>query len=977
MTQVKLSPFDWPEAIAETRGRQLVVAGPGTGKTEFLVRRVGHIVEAGLAQPSQIVVLTFSRRASARLDRRINETTGSGTVPVDVGTFHALALRTIETVSGGERPVPLTTPEQVAVVRTVLAEEDPANWPVPYRGILTSHVFSEEVADFLLRCSERLLTPADLAERARDRADWRGLPGLYARYLEHLSDTGRTDYGVLLSTAVDILGSQEGMEVVDNFRFVLVDEYQDTTPAQAAMADLLASAHGNLTVAGDPYQSIFSFRGAELRNVAAFSDHPDTKRIVLSSSFRVPAEIMESALRIVSGGELPGSAGVVSPATHAGRSEAYLFDQETAEAEWIAREVEHAIHVEGVSPSAIAVLVRSKKELLNELSRALTRRSVPHDPPDSRLVDHPGVKIFGDLGAVAVGDAEGSLSPTASVRVDQAMRRLLLGPLVGLTISQERSIARDRLSGPKRWADVLATQLPARQGLIQLISNAEWATGVNAADGFWRAWSLIDGLEEIVRDPRRAEWRRAWAAFAQMLSRQAERDPSVTLARFFEMVDEEGFEATPLIAHRMESRRVTLTTLHQAKGLEFDIVFIANAVEGVFPDLRRSRRMLRPELLSPERTTDPAAQHLFQLQEEMRLAYTAMTRARKRVVWSATEAGVDQGERRPSRFLVAAAGDSPLGPPTIEEREPVTIAEAETMLRRTLIDVSAPPARRLAAASVLAAPARPWWDPRRFAGVPRPGPDTGVVGEAFWLSPSQAVSYRDCPRRYVLERRLRLGDSTSVYAHFGELAHEILEKAEREVIGTGERHATLRRVLQILDETWAHADFGSPALTEAWKEKAVAMLTKLYEHWPGRGQPIDVERTVEKDIAGVPWTGRVDRLERNDEGTRVVDYKTSGRAMTRDDAAESIQLAFYALAVRETGEEVIASEMWYPRTTAASVTTRGLAMHMVDEVEDRLVDIAERITAEDWAPRVSKSCDKCDFKHSCPAWPEGRGAFLP
>ena len=123
-----------------------------------------------------------------------------------------------------------------------------------------------------------------------------------------------------------------------------------------------------------------------MRNIAAFTEqHPDARRIVLGRSLRVPAQILDSALRIVSAGDLPGSAGPVAPAAHAGRVETYVFDQETAEADWIARDIEHQIRVEGREPSTIAVLVRSKREMLNELSRALDRRNVPHDSPETRL----------------------------------------------------------------------------------------------------------------------------------------------------------------------------------------------------------------------------------------------------------------------------------------------------------------------------------------------------------------------------------------------------------------------------------------------------------------------------------------------------------------------------------------------------------------------------------------------------------------
>lgn len=976
--QQRLRPADWPEALEDAEGRQIVVAGPGTGKTEFLVRRVGRIIETGRASPDGIVVLSFSRRATARLRRRIENEVGTTGVPVDVTTFHSLAIRLSEAVTGGQRPIPLTTPEQVGLVRDVLREEDPSDWPLPYQGILDTHSFSAEVADFLLRCSERLLTPADLAERARDRADWRGLPGLFERYLARLDSVGRTDYGVLLTQAVELLRGEEGRALAEDFRYVLVDEYQDTSPAQAEMAELLAFSHGNLTVAGDPYQSIFSFRGAEVRNIASFSDTPGTRRIVLAESFRVPRQIMDSALRVVSGGDLPGSAGPVEPADHEGRSETYVFDQETAEAEWISREVEHMIRVDGIKPSEIAVVVRSKRELLSELSRALDRRRLPHDPPDSRLVDHPAVRVVQDLVTTARwGDPVDDVSPVEADAADRSMRRVLLGPLFGLTVGREREMHRDRLRSRRSWGDVVAHHLPDREGLKGLLAEPYWANSRGAANGFWELWTRLDGISAMVEDPSRDEWRRAWTAFGQMLGRQAERDPGVSLARFFELVEEDDFEATPLISHRLAEERVTLTTLHQAKGLEFEVVFIANAVEGVFPDLRRSRRMLRPELLSPERTADPEAQHLFQVQEEMRLAYTAMTRARRRVVWTATDAGVDQGEGRPSRFLLAAAGDDPPRPPTAREQPPITIREAETALRRDLLDAAVSTPRRLAAASVLGRPGRPWWDPTTFAGAVVPGPDEPVLGDTFRLSPSQADSYQTCPRRYVLERRLRLGDSTSVYAHFGELTHDILERAEREVIGTGARHAELSRVLEIVDEVWNDADFGTPELNEAWKRKAVEMLEKLYERWPGKGEPVDVELDVESEIGGVRWIGRIDRLERTEDGFRVVDYKSSTSVPNKDTAATSIQLAFYALAVQQERGEVVASEMWFPRYDSKSVTTRALALHQLPDVTREMHAITEAIGEERWQPKVSERCKRCDFRRSCPAWPEGRGAFLP
>jgi len=983
--EIRVDPGDWDSAVSDPDGAQLIVAGPGTGKTEFLIQRVTHIVNSGRARRDQISLLTFSRRAAADMRRRVGITLGGSGVPVDASTFHSLALRLLETGNAGERPVPLTPPEQVTLVADLLAKEDPSQWPVTYRGILNTRIFAAEIADFLTRCSERLLSPSDLEQRAEERADWRGIPGLFRRYREALEALPRTDYGTLLVSAVEMLGTARGQELAAGFRYVIVDEYQDTSPAQAEFAGLLAMSHGNLTVAGDPYQSIYSFRGAELRNIAQFADrHRELTRIVLTQSLRVPSDIMEAALRVVSSGELPGSAGPVQPAEHKGRVEAHVFDQETAEADWIAREVEHVIRVEGVSPSAVAVLVRSKRELINELSRALERRSVPHDSPDSRLVDHPAVRVFDDLAQVAA--LEGGhrrATPGERADADRAMRRLLLGPLVTLGLGQERAMLRERRRSGASWAEVVATELPERTDLEELLADPSWAAAIPAADGFWEAWNRLQGVDRLVADPDRRLWRLAITAFAQVLTRQAERDEKVTLARFFEMAQDEGFESEPLLAFRPQEDQVTLTTLHQSKGLEFDVVFIANAVEGIFPDLRRSRRMLRPELLSPERTTDAAAQHLFQVQEEMRLAYTAMTRARLRVVWTATAAGVDQGEHRPSRFLVAASGVdsvSDLGRPGDDERQPVTVIEAEVAMRRTLFDPERTAADRLAAARVLGSPPEVWWEASAFAGVREPGPDQPIIGEDLRLSPSQADSYATCPRRYALERRLRLGDAGSPYAQFGTLFHAAMEGSEADVVGTGKAHADLENALGHLRRVWdGEADFGTPELNAAWLRHAEAALTKLYTLWPSPdGQPIGLEMKVESVIDDTPWMGLVDRLERTPVGLKVVDYKTSKSAATVEEGNSSIQLAFYASAVaRSYGEPVIGAEMWYPRVDTKKVTTRSLDLDHLTEVEATMAQVTRSIRSELWGPRVGDGCRNCGFKKSCPAWPEGQGAFLP
>jgi RecB family exonuclease len=265
-----------------------------------------------------------------------------------------------------------------------------------------------------------------------------------------------------------------------------------------------------------------------------------------------------------------------------------------------------------------------------------------------------------------------------------------------------------------------------------------------------------------------------------------------------------------------------------------------------------------------------------------------------------------------------------------------------------------------------------------FAGVPAPGPDRPILGDRNRLSPSQAESYDTCPRRYALERRLRLSDAFSPYAELGTLVHDALERAEKEIVGTGRRHADLEDALRHLDEVWEAADFGSPQLDAAWLAHARATIIRLYENWPSDGEPIALEHSVSGEVGGVEWVGVIDRLERNAEGLRVIDYKTSRNPPKIPDAKRSIQLAFYTSAVAyETGEEVVGAEMWFPRVDAKSITKRSLDLDTLGEVMEQMETVSAGVVAEAWEPRVNEYCHRCDFRLSCPAWTEGKGAYLP
>ncbi len=971
-----MDPEGWDAALAQTDGPQLVVAGPGTGKTEFLVRRVAVLVEQGV-DPEHIHLLTFSRRAAADTRRRIQSHIGATMGAVGCSTFHSFSRRLLESLAPDRQFDLMTGPEQVTLVSQLLKQEKPGDWPLHLRGLLASPTLAADVADFLMRTAERSLTAEDVA--GRGYPEWKALPGFMETYRRTLERVKKLDYARLLTETARVLSEGGRAErVADQFRHLLVDEYQDTSPAQVAVLEPIVTHHHNLVAAGDPYQSVYSFRGAEVGAVADFprrfrdgSGNP-ARRIVLTTSFRVPAPILDAALAVTRSSDvtLPGAAGPVIPARHPGVVETYVFDQASAEADWIAAEIERVHLTENLAYRHMAILLRSKRRLLPELSRALSRHRVPHDLPDSRLVDHPAVQLVFDLARLAAHDRSG-FDP----EIDTVARRVLLGPLVAAGLGEERQMVRTRRRTADRWRDIFEDS--GLTDLARFLSSGGWAESDPAADGLWTVWSEI--LCRIPSHPAEVAYRSAWTSLSQVLDRLAERDPAVTLIDYWRASLDEDFEATPLISFKPGGEGVTLTTLHQSKGLEFDTVFIAGADDETFPDLRRGISLLGDHRLSVG--NEPNAFRRFRIQEEMRLAYTAMSRASRRVVWTAT-ATSEQGNR-PSRFLRSVAGVSDrslLGPPPPSDPTPTTRRQMEVALRRTLVDPAIPAARRLAAARVLSA----HFDTAGFAGVPTPGPDTGVLGPHPTFSPSQAESYATCPRRYVLDRRVGVGDQHTSHTRFGSLVHEVLERSERAIIEGTADGISRELVEHHLDRVWEEkAQFGSPNLNHAYREKAMRLLQRLIDQWPADAHhPVALEYPLELDLDGLRWRGRADRIDMPRPGVlRIVDHKTGSRSISKNEAATSLQLGFYllagnadpGLAAQGTVEE---AEMWMFGTKLKDFR-RCFDITRLDEVAGTLGGIGRQMLTEDWRPTAGAGCRSCPVRLVCPRWPEGDEGFLP
>jgi DNA helicase-2/ATP-dependent DNA helicase PcrA len=612
------------QAVLATEGPVLVLAGAGTGKTRVLTTRLAHILHQNLARPWQVMAVTFTNKAAREMKARIERLVG---FPVDrlwLGTFHALGARILrrhaELVGLKPNFTILDTDDQLRLVKQLLQAEavDDKRWPA--RAVLG--VFQ--------RWKDRGLTPervpsGDGGEMAGGR-----VAELYALYQERLRTLNACDFGDLLLHCLTVFKDNPEVlkEYQERLQYLLVDEYQDTNVAQYLWLRLLAQRHKNICCVGDDDQSIYSWRGAEVGNILRFEkDFPGARIIRLEQNYRSTGHILGAASGLIAHNEgrlgktlwTQGEAG--QPISVRG-----LWDGEE-EARLVGEEIE-ALQRAGVSLGEVAILVRAGFQTREFEERFITI-GVPY-------------KVIGGLRFYErqeIRDAIAYLRVIHQPDDDLAFERIVNTPRRGIGNSTLQAV--HRLARAEGTA--LTTAARRLGGTDELKPKARGALAALLADfERWRAMAQAIGhveLAETVLDE--SGYTAMWQAdkSAEAPGRLENLKEMVRALEEFESL--EGFlEHVSLVMENEEARageQVSLMTLHAAKGLEFDVVFLPGWEEGLFPH---------------QRALDEGG--MAALEEERRLAYVGLTRARRRayVSFAANRRVHNQWQSAiPSRFI--------------------------------------------------------------------------------------------------------------------------------------------------------------------------------------------------------------------------------------------------------------------------------------------------------------------------------------
>jgi superfamily I DNA/RNA helicase/RecB family exonuclease len=1036
------------EVLAHRGGPLLVLAGPGTGKTTTLVeavaRRVeGTGVEAGLA-PDEVLVLTFSRKAAQELRDRITARLGTTTAGPSAWTFHAFAyalVREHQPVEAFRDPLRLLSgPEQDVALRELLrgSLDLGRSWPPVLRGCLTTRGLAEEVRALLARAREVGLEPADLERLAirEARDDWQALAGFFAEYLDVLDAQGALDYAELVHRAV-LLAEQPDVAATlrSRYRAVFVDEYQDTDPAQERLLQAIAGSGRDLVVVGDPDQSIYAFRGAEVRGILEFpsrfhrGDGTPAPVVALRTCRRSGPKLLEVSRRVAGGLPAPGLPGdrvrehrslAAGPSTAAGVVEAHTHPSVGAEADAIA-DLLRREHLERGTPwSRMAVLVRSGARSVPLLRRVLGAAGVPLEVAGDELplAQEPAVAPL--LLALRIAD-----DPT-QLTVDAA-RELLLSPLGGADPSQLRRLGRELRAVDRRASEALPA--PSAQLIRDAIDDPRvlLAMDPRVTRSAVRLAELLARARAALADgPEAALWQlwsgSPWPARLEQASlaggaigRAADRDLDAVVALFAAVaraserrqlagvgtvvaeLEAQQIPGDTLAERGLRGDAVRLLTAHRAKGLEWDVVVVAGVQEGVWPDLRRRSTLLDAERLAPadEAQLREPADRASLLVDERRLFYVALTRARRRLVVTAVDSGEDDGER-PSRFL------NELGIEVTQHRDrvarPLSLPSLVAALRREATDPVRTPAMRRAAAGRLALLARelddtgealaPAAHPSRWWGLALATDSDHPVqtpGAPVPLSGSSLEGLKTCPLRWFLEHEVHAQTATSAAMGFGSVVHALADE-----VATGKTPAELDALMTRLDTVWSSLAYDAPWQSEQQHTEAREALRRfLVWHAGARDRElVATEVGFEVELAmpsgAVRLRGFVDRLELDREGrVHVVDLKTGKKAVTRDDLKEHAQLGTYQLAVRAGAldahlpphPEVGGAELVLLRLDdgpGPKVQGQPPLEPSPSWVEDLLDTAVRRVLDESFPPIPNDRCAMCTFRRCCPAQPDGR-----
>ncbi len=951
------------EAAKHDQGPLLIIAGAGTGKTTVIARRIAYLISTKRARPEEILALTFTDKAASEMEERVDLLVPYGYTDIWISTFHAFGDRilrenALELGFDPEFSV-LTRPDQLIFLREHLYEFKlghyrPKSDPTRFlEALITlfSRLRDEDVsweeylqyAQSLKGQSKKSPQDQELKENAKIQME---LAGAYQTYQKLLMREGKVDFANQVYLALHLFRNHPPVlkRYQKQFKYILVDEFQDTNFSQSQLVRLLSRIHKNIVVVGDDNQSIFKFRGAAISNILNFIDYyPEAKRIVLRQNYRSTQPILDRAYRLIKHNDPDTlevkcniSKELVSRVKQGPSIQHLHFDTRLTEADEVARLIEEKAKKDGLFLGDIAILVRSNNDA-DPFLRALNMRSVPWRFSGNRgLYSREEIRfLISFLRVIANPDDSVNLYYLASFSGVYNLEMAGLACCLNCAHKKNRSLFTvfsqiDTLEELKGISSKIRNKIA---GIAEDI-NYYLKEARNLSTGqllylFLQQSGYIRKLlkeESLVNEQRIKNIARFFDIVANF-GNLARQDQLPNFVQHLDMLISAGDDPATAEAD-FDLEAVNVLTIHKAKGLEFHVVFMVNLVQGRFPWPRRREALEVPDKL----IKDILSAGDYHLQEERRLFYVGMTRAKRELYFTSALDYGGKRARKVSQFIYEAQEKSPQKPEIIK-------AQAIQEIARFAPKASMQPAKEKAIAS----------------------------NELLLLSFRKIDDYLTCPLKYNYVHILRIPIMRHYSVIYGNAIHKAIVDFYQAKI---KRKKFIEEDLMNSFETaWVNDGFLSRAHEEQRFAQGKLTLKQFYREEKEKQPPAYIEQEFNFVLDKDKISGRWDRVDEDSDGTAIIDFKTSDIVKEQKQAdkkvKESLQLSIYALAYHIIkGKLPDRVELHFVDTGLVGSDRRTEAD--LEKTKELVKQASEGIRARQFAAKPTYlACKYCAYREVC------------
>lgn len=941
-------------AIFHDLGPALVIAGAGTGKTRVITERIAYLIQSGKARTDEILGLTFTEKAAFEMQERLDVLMPLGYSPVALKTFHAFCDETLRCF-GIDIGIPsnykiLQGVEQWQFLKEHLFDFDlryyrPMGNPTKFIDALTSH-FSKLKEELVTPEAylEHATTQLESAEAEEDRLEAEKhveLAKAFQLYQSLLIEANYLDFSDLQFKVIELFEKRPNVlkHLQNTYRYLLVDEYQDTNIAQNKIVDLLAAGHRNLMAVGDDDQSIYKFRGAAISNILQFKEaYSDLKTFVLTENYRSDQQILDAAYTSIQNnnpdrleermavvkklkGQRPGTAESIK-SVHCSTIE--------QEVEYVVQEIKSL----QLPLSEIAILCRSNAQA-HPFIEALKQHNIAYQfPSEKGLYDKKEIRDLIALLRVIS-------NPTDDISFYRVLRmsfwKLPMETILGLIQTSKKHFTSiwQQVKNHEQ-ASFLASTL---KDLIEHSKNH------SVGEVLYRFTETVQLYQQYLAHNSVEAEDQIFniAAFFERL-RAFERDQQehtvVDFVAYLDLAQEAG--DNPAARFEVEGREgVQISSVHASKGLEFNTVFLVGFTDDRFPSRNRKDLISMPDALVREVASDRDAH----LQEERRLFYVAVTRAKERLHLCYSDfynpsSAQKPRSKKPSRFLKELEGRVEYT--QIEK----TVESVESFLK----------------------PQRPVFPSEQSRGDSRT--------EIKQFSYSQLSTFERCPRQYQYQYLFKIPSPPAANLSFGSSLHNTLQdyyklvsqSKQASLFTDFDPDLSLEKLLSIYEEKWIDRGYETKQHMELRKQRGEEILTLFYERFKNDIPQVEyLEKGFRLKIDDYVISGRIDRADKRADGSlHIIDYKT-GRSRTEKQVQEDLQLAIYALAADQCFG-IPASLLTLHFLDADESVSVEPSEETMRKAADKVRSLAKEINESDFGPKPARqTCQFCPYKRICDA----------